>query len=194
MGKALVIVDMLNDFVDENGALPVEGARGLVENIGKIKGTAGEYGVFVVYANDAHSPEDIEFKKWPRHCVKGEYGAEVIDKLTPRENDLVIEKQDLSVFTNPETDKLLRERGIDELIVTGVATEYCVRGAVLDGLELKYKVNVVVDGIAGVDEIVLPDGTSVPGTKGAEARSLIEMGNVGARPMYTAQVLEEIVK
>ncbi len=194
MTKAILVVDMLNDFVQEDGKLPVQGAKTLVENIGKIRGTAGEYDVLVVYANDAHAEDDPEFKAWPPHAVAGTYGAEVVDELKPAKGDLVIPKQDLSVFTNKEADRLLRERGIDELYVMGVATEYCVRGAALDALTKGYKVNVVVDAIAGVDEIKLPDGTVVPETKGAVARALLEMGNAGAKPMYTANVLEELVK
>jgi nicotinamidase-related amidase len=188
--KALLIVDMLNDFVNPDGALPVKGAQGLVENIKALKEKAD----VVVYANDAHAENDPEFKAWPRHCVKGEYGAQVVDALAPKNGALVLEKQDLSVFTNREADRRLREAGVDELYVTGVATEYCVRGATLDALAKGYKVNIVVDAIAGVDEIRLPEGTAVPETKGAVNRSLLEMGNAGAKPLYTAKALDEMVE
>lgn len=194
MAKAVLVVDMLNDFVEQDGGLPVPGAKDLVETIGKVKGAAGQYGVLVVYANDAHAQDDPEFNAWPKHAVKGTYGAQVVEALAPNVGDLVIEKQDLSVFTNKRADRMLKERGIDELYVVGVATEYCVRAATLDALNLGYKVNVVVDGIAGVDEIKLPDGTSVPGTKGAVANALLEMGAAGAKPMYAAKVLEDLVR
>ncbi len=205
MAKALVIVDMLNDFVQENGALPVPDAYKLVDNINAIKKIAYQNGIWVVYATDAHDQDDKEFENWPVHAVKDTYGAQVIDELQPKEGDIVIEKQDLYMFTNPDADRLLRQKGIDELIVTGVATEYCVRGVALTDLDKYgnkvegaidrgYKVNLVVDGIAGVDEIVLPDNTIVPGTRGAVARALVELGNAGVQPKYTTQVLEEMVK
>ncbi|MFC1698101.1 cysteine hydrolase family protein [Nanoarchaeota archaeon] len=194
MVKALLIVDMLNDFVNPDGNLPVAGAPELVENINQIRQAAYEKDMLVVYANDAHAENDPEFEVWPPHCVKGEYGAEVFKQLAPQENDLVLEKVDLSVFTNEKADKELKARGIDELYVTGVATEYCVKGAVMNALELGYKVNLVVDGIAGVDKIVLPDETVVPGTFGAVNNALLEMGNAGAQPVYTNQVLEEMVQ
>ncbi|MFH1511377.1 MAG: isochorismatase family cysteine hydrolase [Candidatus Woesearchaeota archaeon] len=183
MAKAVVIVDMLNDFVQENGALPVPGAKSLVENIGKIRGKANAYNVLVVYANDAHSPNDPEFKTWPRHAVKGESGAKVIDELLPAACDLVIEKQEMSMFTNKDADKLLRSKGIDELYVVGVATEYCVRAAALGAASLGYKVNVVVDAISGVDI-----------KKGDSTYALLEMGKAGVLPKYTSQVLEEMVR
>lgn len=198
MAKAILIVDMLNDFVKKDekyqGKLVVEGAKNIVENIGKIKGKAEEYNVLVVYANDWHEKDDPEFKVWPEHALKNTYGAEIVDIIKPNEYNLLIKKQDLSVFTNKDVDKILSGKNVDELYVTGVATEYCVRAATLDALTKNYKVNVVVDAIAGVDEIVLPDGNIVPETKGAVNRALLEMGNKGAKPIYTANVLEELVK
>jgi nicotinamidase/pyrazinamidase len=183
MAKAVVIVDMLNDFVNKDGALYMQGAQGLVECIGKIKGKAYEQGVLVVYANDSHAPDDVEFKVWPRHCVKGEYGAEIVKELAPTGIDVIFEKQTLFAFDNPETDRILRARDIDELFIAGVATEYCIRGAALGAARLGYKTNVVVDAIAGVDI-----------QKGDQYRALLEMGNGGVRPVYSSKVLEELVR
>lgn len=185
MVKAIVIVDMLNDFVKEDGALPVAGAQDIIENIGKIKGKAEEYNVLVVCANDAHEQDDVEFKVWPVHAVKGTYGAKVTGDLAPVKGNLVMEKQDLSMFTNKQADALLKQKDIDELYVTGVATEYCDRALVLTdkdkygnlvkgALDLGYEVNVVVDAIAGADL-----------RKGDQNRALLEMGNAGAKPKYT---------
>ncbi len=181
MTKALVIVDMLNDFVDEKGALPVKGARDLVGNIVSLKKAAENYNLAVVYANDAHTEDDPEFKVWPKHCVKDTFGAKVIDELVA--DGKAFEKQDLSMFTNKEADKVLRQYGISELYITGVATEYCVRAAALDARKLGYKVNVVVDAIAGVDL-----------QKGDQYKALLEMGNAGVRPVTTKQALEELVR
>ena len=183
MAKAVLIVDMLNDFVNEDGKLPVPGAGKIVENIGKIRNKAYEQGVYVVYANDAHAEDDPELKNWPQHAIAGTYGAQVIAQLAPTEEDIVFEKQDYSVFTNPEANRKMKEMGIDELLVTGVATEYCVREATLDALAKQYKVNVVVDAIEGVD--INP---------GNQDWALLEMGNAGAKPLYTAQVLEQMVR
>ncbi len=184
MAKALVIVDMLHDFVDENGSLPVSGAKSIIENIGKVKGTAGNYKVLVAYANDAHTEEDKDhLEKWPVHAMKGTYGAEVIDELAVEETDLVIEKRDNSMFINPSADTQLKAKGIDELYVTGVATEYCVREAVLGALERGYTVNLIEDAIAGVEL-----------QKGDIHRALTEMKQAGARFITTSQALDEIVR
>jgi len=201
MKKALLIVDMLNDFVNEDGKLPVPKAGELVENIQKLMEKAD----IVVYANDAHAEDDLEFKVWPPHCVKGTYGAELVKELAPRDKAVILEKQDLSVFTNKDADRTLKNLGVNELYVVGVATEYCVRGAVLEietkygtlvkgAIDRGYKVNLVVDAIAGVDKITLPDGVVVPETFGKVNKTLLEMGKAGAEPLYTAQALEEMVK
>ena len=198
MAKALLVVDMLNDFVKSDGnycgKLVVPGASGLVEGIAGLVKCARENGVVVAYANDAHSSNDPEFNSWPQHAVEGTYGAEVIEGLAPKDSDLIFKKQHLSVFTNKSADIILKERGVDEIYVVGVATEYCVKSAVLDGLKNGYSLNVVVDAIAGVDEIRLPGGTSVPETKGAVARALVEMGNAGAKAVYAKRALEDFVR
>ena len=183
MAKAVVIIDMLNDFAEEGGALYVPGAERLVEKIGQLKGTAYEQGVYVIYANDNHAENDPEFKTWPKHAVTGTYGAQVIAQLTPTEQDTVYEKQDLSFFTNPEADKDMKAKGIDELILTGVATNLCVTEAALDALKKQYKVNIVVDAVAGID--INP---------GDQANALMKMGAAGAKPLYTAQALEYMVR
>lgn len=190
MTKALLIVDMVHDFVDENGALPVKGAIDLVDNINLLRDAAEKKGYAVIYANDAHDYDDKEFQTWPRHSVSGTYGAKIIEDLTPKyKNDIIIEKQDLSFLTNKYANQILKERGIRELYVTGVATEYCVKNGALDAIRLGYAVNLVTDAIAGVGEIKLPDGNVVPGTTDAIPRAYSEMTTAGIRPMKTINAL-----
>lgn len=180
--KAVLIVDMLNDFVRKDGALYVPGAENIVENIGKIRGTAGESNVLVIYANDSHDPYDKEFEQWPRHAVRTSYGAEVYEELKPEEKDIIIEKQTLSAFSNSDLERILKKEGVDTLIITGVATEYCVKEAALGSRERDFEAYVVVDAIAGVDL-----------QAGDQYKALVEMGLKGVRPVYTKQVLEELL-
>jgi nicotinamidase-related amidase len=189
--KALMIVDMLYDFVDQRGALPVKGAGELVENIRKLRVAARQKGIPVIYANDAHDPDDKEFETWPRHCVRGEKGSEVVPDIAPGTGDIVIEKKDLSVFTSQKTVTILNELGTKELYISGVATDYCVRAAtvptkdkygspVKGAIENGYKVIIIVDAIEGVDM-----------HKGDQFRALMEMGKFGAEPAYTSEILRE---
>lgn len=183
MAKAVVIVDMLKDFVQENGALPVKEAEDIVDKIRMIRHQARKEGILVVYANDAHAEDDPEFAVWPKHAVKETYGSEVIDELMPEALDIVIEKQELSMFAKTTAHETLRQHGIDELYFTGVCTEYCVKLGAIEAAVLDYKTYVVIDAIAGVDI-----------TKGDQFKALVEMGNYGVRPKYTKEVLEELVK
>lgn len=172
--RALVIVDMLNDFVEKTGALYIPGAELLVDNILKLRNAIDR----VVYANDSHTENDPEFKIYPKHCVVGTHGAQIYEKLPPaHKTTITINKQNLSMFSVTDTDKKLRELKINELYIVGVATEYCVKAATLDALKLGYAVYIVSDTIAGLnnkDTIV----------------AIEEMQKAGANMLTTNQVLD----
>jgi nicotinamidase-related amidase len=192
--KAMVVIDMLQDFVDESGALPVKGASEIIPNIKMLVNAARKNGVMVCYANDSHDPDDFEFKKWPRHSVQGTKESMVIPELKPEKGDIIISKNDLSMFTYKDTDTLLKSKGIKELILTGMATDYCVQAAALDvpdkygklvcgAISRGYKVSLVVDAIKPID---LKPGDS--------ARCLLLMGKAGVKALTTDEVLKEIAR
>ena len=80
--KALVIIDMLNDFVD--GALANPRAQAIVPALGRLLAHARGAGWVVVYSNDAHEAGDPELAVWGEHAMAGTPGAQVIDALAPR--------------------------------------------------------------------------------------------------------------
>lgn len=151
MGKALVIVDMLNDFISPRGKLYFEKGQGVLAPCVRLKEAFKAAGLPVVYDNDAHPEDSEEFNVWPPHCIRGSFGAKVVEELTPEEGDIVMEKDSLSLFSVPEAAITLRARWITELYLCGVATEYCVLHAALDGIAAGFVVNVVDGAIAGVD-------------------------------------------
>jgi len=81
--KALIIVDMLDDFVD--GKLANPRAQAIVEPLARLLAHAREEGWVVVFSNDAHDPEDPEMAIWGEHAMEGDPGAQVIEALAPRE-------------------------------------------------------------------------------------------------------------
>jgi nicotinamidase-related amidase len=88
MGKAFLVIDMLNDFVHPQGMLFV--GEQVKEVVASIKGLLGERrreNTLVVYVCDAHRADDVEFTLFPSHCVVGSWGAEVFQDLTPQEGD-----------------------------------------------------------------------------------------------------------
>ena len=177
--RALVIVDMLNDFIRKDGSLYVKGSETIIENIVTLKKHAQKKNWPVLYFNDSHESNDIEFETWPAHCITGTRGAMVIDEVKPHaSDDYIFLKQKLSGFSNPDVVTILEKLEIDELIVAGVATEYCVANSVIAAVTFGFAVTVVVDAIKGVEL-----------TPGDCNKALLDMGECGATGMSTQQIL-----
>ncbi len=151
MDKALLIIDMLNDFVRPDGRLYFPKARGIVPAVARLREAFAKHGRPVAYSNDAHPEDSAEFRIWPPHCLAGSEGAAVVPELAPGPGDGVYPKDSLRAFSNPDLETDLRAAGVAELFVCGTATEYCVKEAVIGALARGFKVVVVQDAIAGVD-------------------------------------------
>jgi nicotinamidase/pyrazinamidase len=97
--KVLIIVDMLNDFIDEKGALYCgESAREIVAFIGQRLAAFRKNRDLVVYLQDAHDRNDKEFEKFPEHCVSGTWGSQIIQVLAPLPGEKVVPKKRFSGF------------------------------------------------------------------------------------------------
>ncbi|MBZ5685965.1 MAG: cysteine hydrolase [Acidobacteriia bacterium] len=160
-------VDVQRDFVLPGGNLYVPGAEKLLPNIRRLTDAARQGKVFLVSHGDFHTPNDPEFKVFPPHCVKDTPGSELVpeaitenvarvanepdanlpDDLT-RYQQILLEKQTLSIFESRHADALVKRLGNQaEFVVFGVVTEYCVRFAVKGLLERGRRVAVVTDAI-----------------------------------------------
>jgi len=149
--RALIIVDMLNDFVNPSGKLYVPGSEKIIGNIKRIKEAFKKSGLPVIYTNDAHlKGVDKELGLWGEHAVAGTWGAEVVDELKPEEGDFVVRKRRYSGFFSTDLDLLLRELGVDEVVLVGVATNVCVLHTAADAFFRGYRVTVVSDGTMSV--------------------------------------------
>ena len=142
--KAVILVDMLNDFV--TGALTCDRARAIVPHLEKLVDAARKKGVYVIYANDAHIKGiDRELELWGDHAIIGTKGAEVIPELAPREGDFVIPKRRYSGFFGTDLHLLLTELGVDTVIMTGLHAHMCVRHTTADAYYWGYKIIVPTD-------------------------------------------------
>ena len=150
--EALLISDMLNDFVSEGAPLEVPDAKKVVPAIKKEIENAKKEGKPVIYICDAHDPDDKEFSKfgWPPHAVKGSKGARIIDELKPQEGDIVIEKTTYSGFYNTGLDEILKKLGIDSVRLAGCVTHICIMFIAFGAVLRDYKVTVVENGVAGL--------------------------------------------
>ena len=190
-------VDTQADFMLPGGKLYVPGAEKRIANMRRLVDLARtDDKVFLISSADQHTPNDPEFARFPPHCVKGTNGAEILPelkapKITPIPNDknfsippnlnefqqVVLEKQTLDVFDNPNTEKILqRFPGNEEFVVFGVVTEFCVRLAAKGWLDRGRRVAIVTDAIETLDA---KEGQ----------RTLDELATRGARLITTNQAL-----
>lgn len=155
MKKAILVIDMLVDFVTPEGALFCgPEAQAIIPRIKEVLAQARKDGMPVVYICDRHHPDDPEFEMFPAHCVAGTPGAEVHQELAPQPGDPVIPKRRYSGFFGTDLDLTLRELGVGELELVGVCTNICVLYTAADGRMRNYRVRVRRDCVASFDEEV----------------------------------------
>ncbi|HLB05337.1 MAG TPA: isochorismatase family cysteine hydrolase [Thermodesulfobacteriota bacterium] len=150
--KALLIIDMLNDFVLPGAPLEVPETRKIIPSIGREIIKAREEGYPIIYLCDGHAPDDKEFKMWPRHSVKGTKGAQVVDELEPEPKDTVVEKTTYSGFYNTRLEEVLKSLSTEEIILTGCVTNICILYTAYDLVSRGYKVTLPRDCVAGLNK------------------------------------------
>jgi nicotinamidase/pyrazinamidase len=150
--KALLVIDMLKDFIHPDGALYCgDEARRIVPFIREKIEEFHRRHDLVVFICDSHRPDDLEFRMFPKHSVKGTEGAQIIDELPVDKSDALIEKTRYSAFYNTDLDRVLREQEIEEVQVVGVCTSICVMDTVGDLRNRDYPVTVHRHGVADFD-------------------------------------------
>jgi nicotinamidase/pyrazinamidase len=183
MSEALLIIDFQNDFTS-GGALEVPDGDEIAE---PVKRLAGRFEI-VMATRDWHPPDHASFETqggpWPIHCVRGTPGAEFHPAMDEVAVDEVVdvgrerEDEGYSGFEKSELANLLRDRGVDRVYVTGLATDYCVRASAIDACREGFDTTVVEDAIRAVN--VNPDDGG---------RAIREMKEAGAKVATSDEVL-----
>jgi nicotinamidase-related amidase len=124
--SALLVIDMLNDFAHPSGVLYASSVRDIIPKVKEKIEEAREEKRLVIYICDAHRPDDREFETFPPHCIEGSWGAEVVEELKPKQDDYIVKKRRYSGFFATDLELLLREKGVEELHLTGCLTDICV--------------------------------------------------------------------
>lgn len=149
----IVIIDMLNDFANPEGALYCEGAGRITKNLQGLmkwvreRNANGKDDVHLIHIQEAHRKNDADFRVRPVHAVDGTWGSDFIQELYPEGDEYRIKKRRHSSFAHTDLDLYLREENIDTVVVTGTWTNVCVRSTATDALALGYKVISLEDGI-----------------------------------------------
>jgi nicotinamidase/pyrazinamidase len=165
---ALLLIDVQNDFADPGGSLAVSGGDAIIPYLNAQIAAARRAGALVAYSQDWHPASTPHFARdggiWPVHCVMGTWGAElhpnlVVDGPTIRKGSAG--QDGYSGFsmrdpatgreTRTELDDLLREAGVEQVVIAGLATDYCVKATALDARRLGYETRLLIDGIRPVD-------------------------------------------
>ena len=182
---ALVVVDVQNDFADRDGSLFVAGGPAAIPFINQQIEAALGASATTVYTRDWHPDTTPHFAKdggiWPVHCVKDTWGSEF-------HPDLVVAGPEVKKGTGGEDgysgfsvrdpvtgaraatplEDLLRDAATTDVVVVGLATDYCVKETALDATRLGFATTVLADGIRGVNL-----------SPGDGARAIAEMVNAG---------------
>lgn len=193
-GSALLIVDVQNDFCP-GGSLPVQEGDRVVPVINRYIELFRVNGLPVFASRDWHPEKSSHFKAyggaWPVHCVQGSKGAEFHPDLQLPSDAIILSKgknpkrNDYSAFQGVTDDhtpllRCLHDRKITRLFVGGLATDYCVKETVLEGLREGFAVTLLEDAVAGVD---LSPGDS--------EKAIAEMTEIGA-DTFTVEKIREL--
>ena len=151
--KVLLVVDMLNDFINSDGALYCgKSAEKIVPYVSSLIKKIRKEKNEVIFISDSHRSADKEFEVFPPHCVKGTHGAEIIQELKADiELDYFIQKTRYSGFYKTKLEDLLNQLAPNEVHVAGVCTSICVMDTVSGLRNRDYKVIVHKKGVADFD-------------------------------------------
>jgi len=147
---ALIVVDMQNDFVKEGGALVVGDAEKTIQAIKRLLDLARRRSMAVFYTQDTHDPGDPEFPIWGQHVLRGSWGWQIIEELTPRPTDRVIQKLRYDGFFGTSLDHELRLRHVATVIVCGTVANICVLHTAGSAALRGYKVILPIDAISAI--------------------------------------------
>ena len=171
---ALMIIDMQRDFCNHSGYMHRRGgdvgpARAIIPRIRAVSEAARRVGMLIVFTREGHRPSlaDLPESKrlktalagaeigsrgpLGRLLIRGEHGWDFIDELRPSDNDLVIDKSGTGAFHGTDLDTALRNKGIQNLVLTGVTTGVCVSSTAREAADRGYGVLVLEDCCAEPD-------------------------------------------
>lgn len=204
MMKTLIVIDIQNDFCPD-GALAVPDGDTIVPVVNRLIPHFDAVVFTQDWHLPSHSsfasshPDKSEYETvqmdygeqvlWPDHCIQGTKGADFHPELLPTSAELILRKgfrreiDSYSAFfendhaTPTGLNGYLQERGSREIWVAGLATDFCVKWSVLDGIRLGYKVNVISDAVKGIN------------LNGSVAQAWNEMHQAGAHQISSESII-----
>jgi len=165
---ALIVVDVQNDFADPDGSLYVTGGETTVPFINEQIEAARTAGSIIVYTRDWHPAATPHFAKdggiWPVHCVADTWGAGfhpglIVDGIEIKKgtggedgySGFTVRDPVSGEESSTGLESLLRDAGVTDVTVVGLATDYCVKETALDAVRLGFHTGLLADGIRAVN-------------------------------------------
>jgi ureidoacrylate peracid hydrolase len=162
---ALLVIDMQKGFCDpesrmEKAGIGTENQRAILPDVFRLVDLAREHGLPVLWSQQTHYPEDVtRRRRIPSHidkqnwapCLKGTWEVDFVDEVADaiQPDDLIVEKHRASVFFETTLDTKLRMLGIEQIIISGCNTDFCVETTIRDGYYRDMDVIVVRECVAG---------------------------------------------
>lgn len=145
---ALIVVDMVYDFVNSKGSVYYESNKQILKNINRLIPEARKNNLLIIFIQHSHrigkyDPATLVGRK---NCLEGTGGDELDPSLSiDKEKDYVLKKRRYSAFAHTDLDLILREHGIQDVVICGTKTNNCIRSTVEDAYHLEYNVYVISD-------------------------------------------------
>ena len=196
--RAFFDIDTQLDFMVPGGALYGPGAERLIPAIAILNRYAGEHKIPLISTTDSHPENAQEFRVWPAHCVAGTFGQRKpsetlltshsvlpyepdfqIDSLDTAASQIIVEKNDLDMFSNPHLPALLTRLRVTECVVYGIFIDYCVKCAIMGLIRSGRQVSLVSDASASISADA---GNQVLGDFTAAGGRLISVGQAILSP------------
>jgi nicotinamidase-related amidase len=152
MKDALLLVDVVNDFLHEDGEALLASYRRAHDALKTAIDRAHELDVPLVYANDNFGVWDGDARRLVRHAVQEGRGGGLVEAIAPAEGDRFVVKPRYSAFDHTPLVLVLRELGVERILIAGAATEMCVVQSAIDARELGFQVSILPDACSSVDE------------------------------------------
>lgn len=155
--SALIVIDMVYDFVNPAGRVYYDGNERLLKKINRLIPACKEKGMLVIYLQHSHRADkfDVGLTRGRLNCMESD-GGDRLDPSLPIDDkeDFIIKKRRYSGFAYTDLDLILKEHGISSIYICGTKTNNCVRSTAEDGYHLGYDVWVVEDCVATNDPVV----------------------------------------
>lgn len=128
MGRAaLLVIDMLHDFLDPAGALYCgDQAAAIIPRVRQLLQEHRQRGSLIIFVADSHPPDDLEFNLFAPHCLEGSPGAALLPGLAALPGEHLLKKRRYSAFYGTDLEDILRRQEVDEAHLCGVCTSICV--------------------------------------------------------------------